>query len=300
MIFRVLKFFTRSVLKNVHGYVCTVLSIFKKQPVGSPPIKDLIDESSRMIIRHQIRCKWDVIDRLQAGGLENEIIECPLCSKENSTKSFKKLTSSCIFEGGVLHRLQCPNCDLIFGPSKMLGLSNEELSHEYNWHYKVFDEVDSTSAEIRAFQSLMPTKSGVYLNWGAGGWSKTISKLRSDGWNVFGYEPHCAASSRESFVINNIQELKSMKFDGVFSNNVLEHLKDPVEELKLMASLLNDNGKMSHATPCFEYLYEYTRFHLFFFVGKSKALLFNNAELQLDSYTVDGHFMNAVLSRRDS
>ena len=64
-----------------------------------------------------------------------------------------------------------------------------------------------------------------------------------------------------------------MKFDGVFSNNVLEHLPDPVSELKFMKSLLRDEKTdlMAHATPCFEYAYEYTRFHLVFYTGGSIA-----------------------------
>ena len=32
-----------------------------------------------------------------------------------------------------------------------------------------------------------------------------------------------------------------------------------------MSSLLPTGGMMSHATPCFEYRFEFTRFHLFFF-----------------------------------
>ncbi len=88
-----------------------------------------------------------------------------------------------------------------------------------------------------------------------------------------------------------------MKFDGLYSNNVLEHIRYPVEELKFMAGLLKANARMAHATPCFEYLYEYTRFRLFFYLGKSRDLLAEKAGLQVNSFLQDGEFMCAVYSQ---
>ena len=52
---------------------------------------------------------------------------------------------------------------------------------------------------------------------------------------------------------------------------------------------------MAHATPCFEYLYEFTRFHLFFFLGRSRELLAKSAGLDLSEFSCDGEFMCAVM-----
>jgi len=54
---------------------------------------------------------------------------------------------------------------------------------------------------------------------------------------------------------------------------------------------------MAHATPCFEYLFEYTRFHLFFFPGRSREVLAQRAGLKIESFEVYGMFLNAVYSR---
>jgi len=64
-----------------------------------------------------------------------------------------------------------------------------------------------------------------------------------------------------------------------------------------MAEYLKPEGRMAHATPCFEYLYEYTRFHLFFFPGRSRFHLARNAGLKIDEFTQDGEFMNLILSK---
>jgi len=44
-----------------------------------------------------------------------------------------------------------------------------------------------------------------------------------------------------------------------------------------------------------KYLYEYTRFHLHFFTGKSKDLLMQLANLQLVEDIVDGDFICRVM-----
>ena len=220
---------------------------------------------------------------------------CPLCEHEAPKQKFKQLTSHCIFGGGTLVRYACPCCALVFGPDKMLRLTEDELSQDYEWHYKVYNEVDSTPVELQAFYSLNLIKEGVYLNYGAGSWSSSVPKLRAEGWNVFAFEPHVAAPAQADFVISNQEQLQQMRFDGIFSNNVLEHLRWPVRELSAMAALLKEDGRMAHVTPCYDYLFEYTRFHLFFYVGQSRNLLIEKAGLQELSYFEDGIFKCSVM-----
>jgi hypothetical protein len=205
--------------------------------------------------------------------------------------------SACISEGGEITRHQCPQCDVIFGSSLMLSLSAGELTHEYEWHYRVFSEGDSTEQELRAFHALNPERDKKYVNWGSGAWSRSIEVLRADGWQVFGFEPHGSAGGEGDAILNSLDELIALKPDGIYSNNVLEHLRHPVDELKTMSSLLPAGGMMSHATPCFEYRFEFTRFHLFFFLGRSREFLTDRAGLQRVDYVADGDFMNLLLAK---
>lgn len=257
-----------------------------------------IEAAKKTNLKHQISLYWRSIDRERKaliGGLKTLI--CPLCDFSGKLTLFKVYETECMFEGGHLLRHQCPNCDLVFGDQKMLALSEVDLSKEYEWHYQVFAEGDSTEQEMRAFYALSPKKDGVYVNWGAGAWSQSLQRLREVGWNVYGYEPHQSANTQAPFIIFSEAELLSMQFDGIFSNNVLEHFRYPVRELSLMASLLKANGRMSHATPCFEYLYEFTRFHLFFYLGRSRQLLASQSGLEIEQFHVDHEFMNLVLKK---
>ena len=78
-----------------------------------------------------------------------------------------------------------------------------------------------------------------------------------------------------------------MKFDRIFSNDLIEHLRFPVEELRFMRGLLKEDGAMYHATGCYEYAFEYTRFHLFFFTGRSLRLLAEKKRIEGHSYRSD-------------
>ena len=186
---------------------------------------------------------------------------------------------------------------MIFGSALMLSLSKEELSNEYEWHYRVFSEGDSTEQELRAFYALNPERDKKYVNWGSGAWSRSVEVLRADGWQVFGYEPHGSAGGEGDAILRSLDELVALKPSGIYSNNVLEHLRHPIDELKTMSSLLPPGSMMSHATPCFEYRFEFTRFHLFFFLGRSRHILADRAGLKMIDYVADGDFMNLLLAR---
>lgn len=261
-------------------------------------LQDATELGHQRLLRHQISTKWDIIDTLEDDRKPAAELSCPLCGYHGEAEAFDVLVSGCIFGGGELIRHQCPQCDLVFGPEKMLRLSEAALSRDYEWHYQVFSEGDSTVAEVRAFHALTPDRDGVYLNWGAGAWSKSVDVLRQDGWNVYAYEPHGSASANGPHLISSKEQLSAMRFDGIFSNNVLEHLRYPVQELSTMRDLLKSGGRMSHATPCFEYLYEFTRFHLFFFPGRSRAILADKAGLRVEGFVSDGEFMNLLLAAR--
>ena len=262
-------------------------------------LDSLVRETRLELLRHQIACKWNLIDSVERmHAPSSHEIECPLCGHSGDPDRFGKYESHCMFGGGVLTRLQCPACDVIFGPAKMFTLTEAELSQEYEWHYRAYSEGDSTESELRAFYALTPKKDGIYLNYGAGAWSRSVKVLREQGWNVLAFEPHSSAAAGEDYVVRDRKQLAAMKFDGVFSNNVLEHLRFPVEELIYMASLLKPGAVMAHATACFEYLYEYTRFHLFFFLGKSVDLLAKRADLKIEEFIRDGDFMCIRMSKQ--
>ena len=244
--------------------------------------KEFLDDSIGAMAREIMLAKWKILDHLEEGeDHSHDLLHCVICGYEGERSSFQTMESDCIFNGGHLVRYECPECGAIFGPSKFSKRPQQQIDDDYQVHYLGFSEGDSSYKEERAFKMLKPELKGVYLNYGCGHWSKTLQKLRDEGYQVYGYEPY-SPDVGNPYMITDEEELKKMRFDGIFSNDVLEHLLDPVSELKKMTRILmDDKSKMSHCTSCFTYKYEYTRFHTCFFLGKSVQRMSELAGLQI-------------------
>ena len=178
----------------------------------------------------------------------------------------------CRFNGGRLERFICPVCGAIFGPLKMLTLDQEQLAAEYRQGYHTFSESDTTFLELDVFQELAPTREGIYLNFGAGAWNKTTVQLREEGFQVYDYEPY-APAEKNPWVFTTLEEASQFKYNGIFSNDLIEHLRTPATDLQKMLSMMTDDGVMVHGSGCYDYAFEYTRFHLTFFTGNSLEYL---------------------------
>lgn len=240
------------------------------------------------VARQVMLAKWKIIDHLiERTEQPDDLLTCKICGETHKRKEYKTKETDCIFNGGHLVRYVCPRCGAIFGPSKFVDQGQKGIDEDYWVHYLGFSEGDSTGKEMRAFHMLKPKKDKVYLNYGCGGWSHSLQTLREKGYNVYGYEPY-AANIDNPYIFTDKEQLSKIRFDGIYSNDVIEHLIDPVEELKFMGSLLlADEGKMSHSTTCYIYKNEYTRFHTFFFVKNSIQILAERAGLNIISVCDD-------------
>lgn len=216
---------------------------------------------------------WMLLDRIEEQSLKGRRISCIVCGFEDDCGAFRMHAERCIFGGGLLRRFECPRCDCIFGPMKYLDLDEEFVAKDYALLYSKYSEGDSTANEIQCFHALRPEKAPAkkYLNWGTGGtWSRTMQILREEGYDVWGYEPMLPRSSE--FVACSKAEV-SAKFDGIFSNNVIEHFRKPVDEFLYFSEILEEDGIMVHQSPCYEYSHAFTRFHTLFLLGKSPHVL---------------------------
>ncbi|MCT0229475.1 class I SAM-dependent methyltransferase [Synechococcus sp. CS-1324] len=248
------------------------------------------------IAQYLIKSHWAVLDRLHLLAEKDRIL-CYLCGHEDDKSAFKCYSSTCIFLGGELIRRQCPCCDVIFGPAKVLEMEEEMLEFDYRLHYQLYSEGDSTDRILRSFELLGLKKEGVYLDYGCGvAKPKALLTLRSQGYQIYGFEPSLVNSS--DWVFATTEELSRYRFNGIITHNVLEHLTDPIGVTSMLKELLLPDGKLVHATPCYDYLYEYTRFHVFFFMGRSLEFLAASAGMKLCEFiqSDDSDYMAAVLT----
>ncbi|MCG9082785.1 class I SAM-dependent methyltransferase [Laribacter hongkongensis] len=170
------------------------------------------------------------------------------------------------------------------------------LDLDYRNLYPIYSEGNSTASVIRTFHLLKPSKDGVYLDYGCGGeWSEAIQKLRLDGWNVYGIEPNATNSSE--YVFSKWWEVAGKKFTGIFSHNVLEHLFDPIETTRKLSDMLVEGGRLVHATPCFDYRYDFTHYHVFFFTGRSTEVLAEKSGMHIVDWVRDDEYIACTFQK---
>lgn len=199
--------------------------------------------------------------------------KCQICNSNNLVP----INSFCIFTNQPIYRFKCCDCGFIFGPINYIEMDKSELINKYKELYSNYQECDSTEREVKTFLSLNPKIDGKYLNFGSGIWSKSTKIIKEMGFDLTCYD--------FSFDVGTIDGLK---FDGIISNNVIEHLQYPIESFKFLKSLLKDNGIMFHSSPCFKYKYEFSIFHLNFLIGKSVEILADKAGLNIEHFFDNG------------
>jgi SAM-dependent methyltransferase len=250
-----------------------------------------LEQRLELLETYSIEAFWTALDRAYEATLLHRELVCIVCGRTGPRSDFLVLTERCIFGGGSLERYQCQICEAVFGPQKYLDLSEEFVNRDYAILYTRYNEVDSTEHEIRTFRSLDPKPGGVYLDWGCGVWSKTIPQLRSEGFDVWGFEPSGRASNQ--YVVARRDEI-SARFDGIFSNNVIEHLRDPRRQFEEFRNILKPHSVMAHSSPCYEYAYAVTRFHTLFLIGRSADVLAERTGFRVKNRTKDGEYINVI------
>jgi SAM-dependent methyltransferase len=250
-----------------------------------------IERQLELLETYSVQAFWMALDRAYESVLRDRELACIVCGRRGVRSHFGIRTEQCIFGGGRLERYQCPACDAVFGPQKYLDLSEDFVQRDYALLYARYKETDSLADELRTFYSLEPKRGGVYLNWGCGIWSETIPRLRAEGFDVWGFDP--TAHDSRPHVVNHRDQI-STRFDGIFSNNVIEHLREPVTQFEEFHRMLKPGAVMAHSSPCYEYAYAVTRFHTLFPIGRSADVLAARTRFRVKTRTQAGEYINMV------
>jgi hypothetical protein len=196
---------------------------------------------------------------------------CRFCGFSNHLSPASTLTAKCLFSDLDLIRYACERCGGIYGPIQLIECRPRELGRLYKYLYKFYREGLSTPYQEKTFYLMNPSSRGEYLNYACGDWSEGLQRLRLLNWHVDGYEPFQKPGTENILSIDTLDHCK--QYDGLMSHNYVEHVQDPKEFFLQCRSFMKRGGRMAHSSACFEYLYEVSPFHLFFYCGKSVELL---------------------------
>lgn len=257
---------------------------------------DKLEAQVALTERYFTEAFWGALDTAYESILAQRPLTCIVCGHTAGRDGFEIREDRCYFGGGRLERYVCPGCDCVFGPQKYLDLDEAFVGKDYQVLYSRYAEGDSTENELRAFSSLRAEPDGRYLDWGAGGgWNRTLETLTAGGWNIVAHEPNAGAAITASGA--QVWDGVSGGFDGIFSNNVIEHFRDPVAQFHAFHALLKPGAKMAHASPCYDYCFAFTRFHSVFLLGRSPHVLAERSGFTVVDSERDGEYINYVFQR---
>lgn len=217
------------------------------------------------------------------------LLKCYICDYENSISTYNIYEANDLFNAGKLIRYKCPNCDVIFGDLRFLNLSPDEIKNDYEDLYSYYKEGDTTKYILGVLEDMpfFKDKQLKYLDYACGKWNSIVPTLKSQGYNIVGYDKYV---SNDSYITNNIQ---NTMFDVIYNSNYIEHLIDPIKDIHEMISHLNKNGYIVFITQCFEYTIEFTHYHTFFFTDKSLKIIADKLDMTL-IYSNKFHFNDGM------
>lgn len=198
-------------------------------------------------------------------------INCPICDFHITNPIIVTCDSYFCIEKII--RYKCNSCQTIFGPISLILLSDNSLLELYKLVYSFFVEGNTQDQQLKSFLLLSPEKNKLYLNYACGNWKNGINDILSNGYNVYGYDPAFLIYHKRIITIfSNIPK----NLDGLFSNNYIEHLKDPIKQFKEWNNLLKIGSSMVHRGE-YEYIkdncYEQSNYHLLYLSKKGVEIL---------------------------
>ena len=204
-------------------------------------------------------------------------LKCNICNFDGLVSNFKVYKARDIFHAGELIRYQCPKCDVIFGDLRFLGMTDDEIGNDYKDVYSYYKEGDFSSSILSIINHINLGKDKKYLDYACGIPENTLKLLNGEGYDVYGYDMY--VKNKHPKFLKYID--KNTKFDVVYSNNFIEHLIHPYEDLQKLIDLLDINGKLVLMSPDWEYHITFTHYHTYFFTGRSTQCLCKKLNIKL-------------------
>ena len=204
-----------------------------------------------------------------------EYLKCFVCFYENSINKFSFLLANDIFNFGTIKRYICPNCDVIFGDLKFILLPRDKIMQDYLDTYSYYKEGTNNLFFIELFKNIeYIKKNDKIIDYGCGNVLTYHKILNEQGYNIDRYDKFVKDPDM-------LQTIIPETYDILFNHNVIEHVLDPIADINDMKNCIKKNGYLVISSACWDYCYEYTHFHTFFFLGKSVNYLCEKLNIEL-------------------
>ncbi len=186
-------------------------------------------------------------------GSRYSFVECPLCGSARQRVVYSSIEP-------FMRIVRCADCRLMYqnpqAPETTLSDAHRELEGYLHFQNQTQDKVALFRARIRRFcrRRSLPS-AGDFLDIGAGyGAMLDAVKRELPGWTCWAVEP--SPTARDCILGKNYPAVATLdglgadkNFDWVNLDNVLEHIPDPLNTLRILRSRLKPNGFLYVEVP---------------------------------------------------
>jgi SAM-dependent methyltransferase len=192
-----------------------------------------------------------------AGILNREVPVCPACGssdyagQETHGSGFSVIVSNKTFKQPSYVVRECLNCGLLYRSRTLLPPDLERYYARVD--FRKWETSDCYPTEARVLSMLRTLSQGSrILDYGCSS-GRLLSTLCSE-YECFGFEVNSDAAAQAArkglrmLTHAEIEDSVAFKFDAIVMVDVFEHLLEPLQLLRQLVRLLNDNGKLIIAT----------------------------------------------------
>jgi len=161
-------------------------------------------------------------------------VSCILCGSDHD---------SVFYQDKLRQYSRCHDCQFIFVPRTQL-LSSEAEKSRYDLHENFSDD-ENYNKYLSSVASAISCKiepGGVGLDYGCGASTLLADLLKTPEREVFSYDLY----------FHPTKKIFTHKYDFIILCEVIEHLRDPLNELTKIRNLLKPNGRIFIKTKFFE------------------------------------------------
>lgn len=177
---------------------------------------------------------------------------CPACDSDKIALYHSD------FRGNAFY--WCSTCDVQFMNPVYSDATLDEFYANYTFDATAYEDITEKQLFVihdnfKAIDNVVKTH-GKLLDFGIGNGSHTVV-ARDKGWDVTGYDVDCIATERVKKKLGvDVKcgdffdiDWGNTKFDMLYINQVMEHIKNPVKHLIHFRKILNDNGYLFITVP---------------------------------------------------
>lgn len=185
-----------------------------------------------------------------------DINACPLCG----TAEFKIVFRKDIYSGK-----RCSKCSLVYISPRAADINKiyiDDESSSPSKYYLLSEKHDKQTFEKRLMIIEHYTDGLDFLDIGCNV-GNFLAAAAKKGWNTLGIEPNPKAAKatkekgykvEQEFLTRSLSSKYKEQFDAAYIGDVIEHVEDPLNMIRLALNMLKKNGILMIVTPDFDSL----------------------------------------------